>query len=74
MTGYDYDHCLVDFCLPRKNSDGEIFPWRKPDGFRAEELLDSLPPALAQWLDHLIEQVNMRDPAGERVLHAVKKI
>jgi len=74
MTGYDYDRCLVDFCLPRENSDGEIVPWRKPDDFRAEQLLDSLPPALAQWLNQLIEQINMRDPASERVLRAVKKI
>ena len=74
MTGYDYEHCLVDFCLPRENDDGEIVPWPKPDDFRAEQLLDSLPPALAQWLNHLIEQVNMHDPAGERVLQAVKKI
>ena len=74
MTGYDYEHCLVDFCLPRENSDGETVPWRKPDDFRAEQLLDSLPPALAEWLNQLIEQVNMRDPTGQRVLQAVKKI
>jgi len=74
MTGYDYEHCLVDFCLPRENDDGEIVAWRKPEGSCAEELLDSLPPALAEWLNHLIEQVNMRDPAGKRVLQAVKKI
>jgi len=74
MTAYDYDHCLVDFCLPRKNKDGEIVPWHRPDDFRAEELLDTLPPALAQWLNQLIEQVNMRDPSGQQVLGAVKKI
>ncbi len=74
MTAYDYEHCLVDFCLPRENADGEIVPWHKPDDLRAEELLDSLPPALAQWLNQLIEQVNMRDPASQRVLGAVKKI
>ena len=73
MTGYDYEHCLIDFCLPRENSDGEIVPWRKPNDFRAEQLLDGLPPALAQWLNQLIDQVNMRDPASERVLRAVKK-
>jgi len=73
MAGYDYEHCLMDFCLPRENDDGEIVPWHKPDDFRAEQLLDSLPPALAQWLNQLIEQVNMRDAAGERVLQAVKK-
>ena len=74
MTGYDYDRCIVDFCLPRENDGGEVVPWRKPDDFRAEQLLDSLPPALAQWLNDLIEQVNMSDPAGQRMLETVKKI
>jgi len=37
-------------------------------------LLDTLPPALVQWLNQLIEQINMRDPAGQQVLRAVKKI
>jgi len=74
MTAYDYDHCLVDFCLPCANDAGEIVPWHKPDGFRAEQLLDNLPPALAEWLSGVIEQVNMRDIAGQRVLQTVKKI
>jgi len=74
VTAYDYEHCLVDFCLPRENDDGEIVPWRKPNNFRAAQLLDNLPPALAQWLSELIEQVNMRDPTGQQVLGAVKKI
>ncbi len=74
MASYDYEHCLVDFCLPRENDNGEIVPWPKPDDFRPETLLDDLPPVLAEWLSEVIKQVNMRDPAGERVLGAVKKI
>ncbi len=70
---YDYEHCLVDFCLPRKDAHGEIAPWAKPERLNADELLAVLPPALAEWLTEVIEQVNLQRPADQKLLAEVKK-
>ncbi len=62
VTRYDYEHCLVDFCLPREDNEGEVVPYQpSPDkGIDTDYLLDNLPPALADWLDEALDEVNLR--------------
>ncbi len=73
MARYDYEHCLVAFCLPRRSAQDDLIKWRKPEELSAEELLDLLPPELAEWLDGIIDQVNLRRPEDQQTLAAVKK-
>ncbi len=73
MARYDYEHCLVDFCLPQEETPGEIALWRKPETLSGDELLAMLPPALAEWLTEVIEQINLRRPADQKLLSEVKK-
>ncbi len=73
MARYDYEHCLVAFCLPREETPGEIAPWRKPEVLDGGELAGVLPPALAEWLSQLIDQVNLRRPPDQKLRAEVKK-
>jgi len=75
MTRYDYQHCLVDFCLPRENAEGEIVPWRaaQEEEIDADYLLEKLPPALAQWLREALDEVNLRRLGDQQFLSGVKK-
>ena len=73
MARYDHEHCVVAFCLPRGNTQADLVKWRRPDEFNAEEFLALLPPVLAQWLDEVIDEVNLRDSAGQQMLAEVKK-
>jgi len=73
MARYDYEHCLVDFCLPRRSTPADLIKWRKPDEFSANEFLETMPPALVEWLNEVIDEVNLRRPADQQMLAAVKK-
>lgn len=75
VTRYDYEHCLVDFCLPCENAEGEIGPCRpsQDEGIDPEYLLENLPPALAEWLDEALDEVNLRRLPDQQLLSAVKK-
>lgn len=75
MTRYDYEHCLMDFCLPRENEDGQIVSWQPTEGAEvdADYLLQTVPPALAEWLEAALDEVNMRRVADQQLLGAVKK-
>ena len=75
VTRYDYEHCLVDFCLPRENTAGEIVACQpsQDKGIDPDYLLENLPPALAEWLDEALDEVNLRRLADQQLLSAVKK-
>lgn len=74
-TRYDYAHCLVDFCLPRQNAEGQTVCWQPADEseIEADCLLQTLPPALAEWLETALDEVNMRRVVDQQLLSVVKK-
>lgn len=72
MIRYDLEHCVVDFCLPRQSETGQPIAWHKSEQ-STEQLLDKLPPALAEWLRDALDEVNLRRLADQELLGAVKK-
>jgi hypothetical protein len=72
MAAYDYRHSLVAFALPGDGADGIV----ASDGMSAEErvvLLGCMPPALAEWVQDCIDQVNLRDAEGLAALLCAQK-
>ncbi len=75
MLRVDLEHCLVDCLLPGVNEHGECVELgieQVRAGLEAD-LLDRMPPELADWLLECLEAVNMRRPADREVLTQAKK-
>jgi hypothetical protein len=76
MAAYDFEHCVVEFCLPEAQLDGalverRIGPGAKP-GAKAE-CLGRMQPALAAWLREAIERINWRLPEQRAEVEVAKK-
>jgi len=75
MAAYDLERSLVDFCLPEWQADGTVVMRRKGDGGIDGDLaaLETMPPALAEWVQGCIDRVNLRHFAGQSALAEAKK-
>jgi hypothetical protein len=75
LAQFDYEHCVLSYCLPRYLPDGTVEPVRGNgrDWGQSREVFRRLPPALAQWLRAAIDEVNRRTPVDAEVLAQAKK-
>ncbi|MFQ6133601.1 MAG: hypothetical protein ACE5R4_16290 [Armatimonadota bacterium] len=75
LACYDYQHCVVEYCLPRCAADGSVEPVKGNgrDWNRSVEVFRHLPARLARWLHAAIEEVNRRRPQDLEVLDLAKK-
>jgi len=76
MAEYDFERCVVEFCLPEVQRDGTMAEVRmgpEAEGGEKAEFLGRMQPALAAWLRTEIERVNMRLPEQRASIEVAKK-
>jgi len=75
MACFDYQHCVVAYCLPRYCEDGSIerVEGNGRDWARSADVFRSLPPGLAAWLEAAIAEVNRWRPQDLDALRRAKK-
>ncbi|MBU0611381.1 MAG: hypothetical protein KKI08_26110 [Armatimonadetes bacterium] len=76
MADYDFEHCVVEFCVPEARVDGEVAERRLgPEAEAGEKAacLGRMQPALAAWLRGEIERINQRLPEQRAVIETAKK-
>lgn len=76
MAEYDFERCVVEFCLPEMLAHGGVVERRMGPETCPEarvEFLGHMQPALAAWLQNEIERINMRSPEQRATLEQAKK-
>lgn len=75
MAEYDFAHTVTDFCLPELRMDQTLAERRAavddPDG--NVSFLGCLQPAVAKWLQEVIDRVNRRLPEQRATIEQAKK-
>ena len=76
---FEYEKCLLDFCLPflPENCDKPI-PFKKSDRTNTDEdvemFLNNMPPILADWVEECIVKVNRWDSEGKKEEEEIKNV
>ena len=76
MAEYDFEHSVVEFCLPEARVDGQVAERSLgPEAEAGEKAacLGRMQPALAEWLRGEIERINRRLPEQRAQIETAKK-
>jgi len=76
MAEYDYEHCVLEFCLPELQRDGSVAErWmgREAEPGEKAAFLGRMQPAMAEWVRTEIERVNRRLPEQRAAVELAKK-